>query len=349
MKLKPEQLWQTYQSLKECEPALRIRDAAAKLNVSEAELVAADPDSIALACDDWKTFLPEMKKLGRVMVLTRNEACVHEKKGNYEPVSFEGGAGLVLNRGVDLRIFLRHWHYGFSVTQAKGEHTLRSFQFFDAAGFAVHKIFLTDDSDVAAFEALTREFGSAEKIAVLPEPRAAKKAELPDEQIDVASLRQDWLALKDVHEFHGVLQKYKVSRPQAFRLAPEGHAWTIAPSALDTLFARASETETPIMVFVGNSGCIQIHSGPIVKIDRRGAWLNILDPDFNLHLRTDLVHEVWVVKKPGDCGMLTSIEAFDADGESIMTLFGERKPGVPELASWVRLVSELGVEDAVED
>lgn len=52
------------------------------------------------------------------------------------------------------------------------------------------------------------------------------------------------------------------------------------------------------MIFVGNPGCIQIHTGPVHNIKAMGPWLNVLDLDFNLHLREDEVTQVWKVGKP---------------------------------------------------
>lgn len=78
MERAPEALWQAFATLKRDMPQMRIRDAARQLAISEAELVAADPDAVALKAD-WPTLLMAMRTLGPVMALTRNEACVHEK------------------------------------------------------------------------------------------------------------------------------------------------------------------------------------------------------------------------------------------------------------------------------
>ena len=51
----------------------------------------------------------------------------------------------------------------------------------------------------------------------------------------------------------------------------------------------AAAAELPVMIFVGNPGCVQIHSGPVRRIEVMGPWLNVLDPRFNLHLREDLI------------------------------------------------------------
>ena len=63
-------------------PALRIRDAAASLGVSEAELVALGVGRTATPLGgDFRAILNEMPQVGRVMCLTRNEDCVHERHG----------------------------------------------------------------------------------------------------------------------------------------------------------------------------------------------------------------------------------------------------------------------------
>jgi putative hemin transport protein len=66
-----------------------------------------------------------------------------------------------------------------------------------------------------------------------------------------------------------------------------------------------------------------------------------MDPRFNLHLQMDSVAKAWLVRKPTDDGIVTSVELFDGNGEAIAMFFGERKPGKPELTAWRSLVSEL--------
>lgn len=80
--------------------------------------------------------------------------------------------------------------------------------------------------------------------------------------------------------------------------------------------------------------CIQIHSGPVSNLRWMDTWFNVLDPLFNLHLKTTGVTELWRVRKPSVDGIVTSYEGFDADGERVILLFGVRKPGVPEREDW---------------
>jgi putative hemin transport protein len=104
---------------------------------------------------------------------------------------------------------------------------------------------------------------------------------------------------------------------------------------------HAVNGEIPIMCFVGNRGCIQIHSGPVKNIKPMGPWINVLDETFHLHVRTDHIREVWAVRKPTREGHVTSLEAYGADGEMIIQFFGKRHEGVDERADWRFLAENL--------
>lgn len=92
------------------------------------------------------------------------------------------------------------------------------------------------------------------------------------------------------------------------------------------------------MVFVNNPGCTQIHTGTIHELKGMGAWWNILNPGFNLHLKEDEMGSVWVVRKPTERGQVTSYEVFDKEGRLALTLFGRRNKGQPENPVWRDLV-----------
>lgn len=79
---------------------------------------------------------------------------------------------------------------------------------------------------------------------------------------------------------------------------------------------------------------IQIHSGLVTNLLEKGEWFNVLDSEFNLHLRLDGIASVWHVVKPSVDGDINSLEVYDKDGEMIVQFFGKRKPGIPELEQW---------------
>ena len=121
----------------------------------------------------------------------------------------------------------------------------------------------------------------------------------------------------------------------------QDYAWMLDPDALSAMLHHASSGEIPIMCFVGNRGCIQIHSGPVKEIKPMGPWLNILDEGFNLHLRSDHVRELWAVRKPTSDGHVTSLEAYDAQGNMIAQFFGKRHEGEDERGDWRFLAEHL--------
>jgi len=50
----------------------------------------------------------------------------------------------------------------------------------------------------------------------------------------------------------------------------------------------------------------------VKNIKVMNEWLNVLDPDFNLHVRVDLIHSSWIVRKPTSEGIVTSLETYNA-------------------------------------
>ncbi len=333
-------LKEKWEALKAENPHLRIRNAAAELGVSEAELLVTNVgDGVTVLQPEFKDILTEAEQLGKVMALTRNDECVHERKGTYLNGDFSSPhAQLFVGEDIDLRIFLNHWKFAFAVV----EGDKKSLQFFGKDGLALHKIYLTKDSNEAAFDALVEKFKADEQQSSFEFETVAPKAEeKPDAEIDVEGFRNAWRSLKDTHDFFMMTRKFGVSRTQALRLAPEGFTKKIDSSKVVNVLEDASEKQLPIMIFVGNRGIIQIHTGNVNKTLWHQQWFNVMDPDFNLHLDVTKIAEAWIVKKPTEDGEVTAIEVFNKEGDFIVQLFGKRKPGIPELQEWKDLVADL--------
>ena len=335
-------------ALKVEDPSIRPRDAADKLSVTEAELVAARcGDGVQRLDGPWGDLIQDLPSLGTVMALTRNESAVHEKVGCFDKISIFQNMGLVLDEDINLRIFLNHWHSGFAVSEETRSGVRRSLQFYDVDGTAVHKVYLREESNDEAFDALVGKYLHTDQSAgqrILP--RAKPPTDRPDEEIDRVVLRDRWQALQDVHDFHAMLQELGAGRVQAFRLVGDDVAYRVDKDSFRTALENAAVSETPVMIFAGSPGVIQIHTGPVRKLKEVGPWYNVLDPGFNLHLRRDRVTSAWVIKKPTRDGLVTSLEIFDADDQQIAWMFGKRKPGEAEREDWHALVNALEPEGA---
>lgn len=333
-------------ALNYAEPGLRARDAAARLGVSEAELLAARcGEGVRRLDGPWAELLKEMPQLGTVMVLTRNESAVHEKVGRFDKVSAFQSMGLVLNQEIDLRLFFNHWHFGFAVTETAHGGPRHSLQFFDLDGLAVHKIYLRGESAIDAYESVVAKYRHADQAPVIKvAPASSSPADRPDELIDRTVLRERWQALQDVHDFRDMLIELGAGRLQAFRLVGEDFAYRVAPGSFRQALEQAAAAAMPIMIFVGSPGVVQIHTGPVETLKEVGPWFNVLDPGFNLHLRESGIAEAWVVRKPTRDGIVTSLEIYDAGGSQIAWMFGERGEGKAERLDWQGLVETLPPE-----
>ncbi len=338
----------------------RAKEAAESIGISEGAAIAAHAGRhtqalTALALrGPWFELLKALTHCGPLMALTRNESTVHEKTGVYQKLSSNGHVGLALGEDIDLRLFFDKWHAGFAVTEAAanpGNPGLTSLQFFDVHGKAVHKICAREATDLSAWQAVAETFGDVSLRYDFQAPKLPTPPQ-PDAQIDATGFAKGWANLKDTHEFFMLLRRFGVERQQGFRLVEGRFSQRVAVNAVRAMLYEAAFEGTPIMVFVGSEGCIQIHTGPVMciepmEIKGRDAqalatkWLNILDPGFNLHLREDQIAHVWVVEKPTEDGVVSSLEAFDFNGDLMAMFFGARKPGQPELPGWRHILSRL--------
>lgn len=325
-------------------PKMRARDLAETLGISEAQLVAAriGQGSTRIAAHP-DALMPAAERLGEVMALTRVGDCVHEKVGRYANYHPGEHASMVLTEEIDLRMFPSRWVHAYAVEKPgqDGAKPRRSLQVFDAAGDAVHKIHLRDSSDHEAW-------GDVLAGLTLPdqtpgqsvEPRTPPEAaQSQPDKLD--TLRSEWAKLTDTHQFLRLCAKLKMNRLGAYRIAGEPFARALEPSQADAMLKAIQQAGIEVMIFVGNRGCIQIHSGPIITLHPMGPWQNVMDPGFNLHVRLDKVAELWAVDKPTKRGAAISVEAFDAEGGLIFQVFGLGKEGRDSRPDWKRIVDGL--------
>jgi putative hemin transport protein len=329
-------------------PKMRSRDQADRLGLSEAQLVAAHVGrGVTAIAAHPDQVIGAAQRLGEVMALTRNESCVHEKVGRYDNYHTGQHAAMVLTEEIDLRMFPSHWQHAFMVETETDAGPKRSLQVFDAAGDAVHKIFLRDTSSLTAWEALRLSLALPDQPQTLTvDPRKPPEAAKSNpEKIDV--LREEWRRMTDTHQFLRLTSKLRMNRLGAYRIAGAPFVRALATEAVNTLLTQLAQTGTEVMIFVGNRGCIQIHSGPIVTLKPMGPWQNVMDQRFNLHLRLDHMAEVWAVDKPTQRGAAISVEAFDAQGSLIFQIFGLGKEGRDNRAAFGQIVEALpGLQDA---
>lgn len=298
-----ETLKQRWDALRDRQPPLRIREAAAFLQVSEAELLATGcGDNVTRLEAEVVALLNEVPSLGEVLALTRNDHAVHEKSGRYGALTLSDGRGRIQGDNIDLLLDLSHWHAAFAVTERSRHGVRDSLQFFDRDGTAVHKIYMTENSDCSAYRALVERYRSADQSQRQTVQGCMRSSRSVIDAVDIET--QDW-------PWHEPLI--------AGRMVPYQNAEALRTKRLPLTAFRhvmhtVSDSDAPIQVWVGNDGALQMHSGPIDKLVVTGPWFNVLDDGFNWHLKEDALAELrWVERSNGNASV-TLLELCDRDG-----------------------------------
>lgn len=349
--LNPQQkdtaLWQAYQTKKANTPMLFPTEGAKVLGVSEFELLLSSPNSTYLGTD-CRAMLLKLHQLGQVESIVRNEFAVHEKTGQFLGLELGQTMGLALGEGgLDLRVFLNHFKFMLAIKRV-GDKPSYQIAFFDGFGQAVNKVFLNPVSDekIALWQQLVDEFkDTSQDMLTLnrPDIQGIWQVKILDDK-QKTTFHNDWLSMSDIHQFHKILSNHTLDRQSSYVNAPDGYAKRLSPSVLQALLNRASEQNLPLMIFVGNTGMVQIYAGTVKQIKKMGDWLNIMDKkhsQFTLHLNDGAIDSVWWVKRPHIDGYTTALEAFDKYGNSIITFFGERTEGQAQDPNWQSFAEQL--------
>lgn len=337
--LAAEELRERHAALLRGNPGLAMRECARQLGVREVELVAAEcgvqATELPLAP---ARLLPLLATLGEVRVVTGNGGCEQERSGRYAVTEVVGSVALVRGAEIDLLLFLSHWGSCYAVSE-NGRHSLRC---FDKSGDAVHVIRITERSDLPAYQDLVRLHGrrrgqmpSVQPLRLLPDAAVVR---------DPEALRRHWLGLRHPDEFQGMLRRLRVSRLAALQAATPDLAQEVDLCAITHALKIAAGTQMPVQCRVGNRAVMQVHTGPVARVRRQGAWFGICDERHALQLNTETVDSVWVVNKPSPEGWVSVLEAYAGGGEPIVQIAAGRGPGESEPPAWRELMRGLCAE-----
>jgi putative hemin transport protein len=335
-------LGEAWRWLRRREPRLGQRAGAARLGVTEAELVAAQVGEGALRLDArWTELLAGLAAVGEVRASTRNEHAVLEEVGVFAGLTRVGPrADQVGGLRIDLRLDLARWHAGFALDEPAEDGLRRSLQIFDEHGAATHEVSLAEGGSRAEWTALVRRHAGPLQATSEPVTRVERSTELPDGAIDGEGLRAAWAARQGTHELGGLLRRFGVSRAQALRLCP---AWAapVATLAHRRLFEVARDEGLPLVVLVGSRGTTQIHTGAPRRLLLKDGWWNVLDPLWRLRVCEPGIASAWVVRKPTRDGVVRSLELYDERGETIALCFCKPRTAAGEDPAWVGIMELL--------
>ncbi|CNB66442.1 hemin transport protein [Yersinia intermedia] len=349
-------LYQRYLSTKRLNPQLPTRDVAENLNVSEAELAYArvghDMERLNISAS---VLLAELAHVGLTQSVTANQCARHEITGEYQNLRLHGHLGLILNpRALDLRLFFRQWDAIFSLYETTPQGEQRSIQCFDLQGNLIHQIYCIDETDLNAWQALVAQYRTKDNTPLVLHPRDEELSGTAP--INNALIDAEWRKMNDIHQFFMLLKRHKITRKQAFRAVSDDLAFQVDNQSLSQILRAAQARQNEIMLFVGNSGCIQIFTGVIEQlIVERNTHaygqlsINVLNQRFKLYLNKDAIAEIWVTRKPTKDGYISSLELLDNQGKHILQVFGQRNEGQSEQSQWIEQLAELTVIESTHE
>lgn len=332
-------LTEKWKLLKKAHPDIRIRDAANYLSVSEAQLLLTQTNSqIVPLCNNFAALITQLPALGKVKILTRNNHAVHIQEGRYPQLNGQQ-IDTVSNTFFDLKLILKDWQFGFAVTY----NQIKTLQFFNKFGTAVHKIHLLPESNRKAYQNIIEQY-QLPKSKRYTTMDLAQKTMVQPKSVTSTKVLQDrmafnlaWQQLNSPCQFQALLKQFNLTPLQALRWAPKSMAQCIPNSMTRKVFQLAIQRKEPLVITVCNKSCAQRYTGKIQQLKSKSEWLSLKGKGFKFYIREINISESWLVCLPSKNGMTTSLEIFDEQGISIASISGKQSDSLPELDTWRRI------------
>ena len=299
-------LLEKYNSFKENpdNKKIRIRDAASKLNVSEAELLSLESNKGVsfLSIDNLDVFFKKvLNNIEKIMVLIRSDFVVHEKIVLTDGLIYKEGSIIDnIDPNCPLVSFnpnlISYVFYEKKLLNKKRE--LRSFQFFDQCGNAILKIYLKSNED-----------STFDGIADLYEIDY-------DYELQKHIIRRDSAQFdkKTILHIDLLNNKELVDNPKH-----------IHNDKLRFFLNAFSDKEIPIQIHAFGIDSIQYHRGIVKNIVDFGPWLNVIDKKFNIHVLENKILKTSILEYKNRSDSIYLINIIDENNNLVLGIGGLEK------------------------
>ncbi len=235
---------------------IRIRDAASKMGVSEAEILSTEiGDSVSyLSISDFSLFLKDILCVDKLMILIRSKIVVHENIIESKNVKLTENQIVDINGLIVLDFDSSHFKYAFFQNKLHAKRQLRSFQIFNKKGDAVVKIYLKS-KDIDIFDNIALKYESKYNYEL-------------QSGVNVNHLIQEHPNIVFYFDKNN-------SIPEIIEVSNQ---------SLRVLLDAASNIKLPIQIHGLGVGSVQYHRDIVKNIVDYGPWVNVIDKKFNLHV-----------------------------------------------------------------
>ncbi|MGR9046847.1 MAG: ChuX/HutX family heme-like substrate-binding protein [Gammaproteobacteria bacterium] len=334
-----KQAWRAYRGR---HPYAPIPQIATALRVSEAELVAAHCGHTATRLmPAWSQMVLDLQSFGKVSAKTRNAGALLQHTGHYQNIECNRDMAIVHGHNLEAGFNFTHWHSAFAVEEKTEHGPHHSLKFYDGQGAAVHEIRMTRHSCLSAYRSFIRNYKAPDNFAAPLVASPLPPAPGSNDPITAEKLQRHWQTFKKVQDFSQLLTHHGLTRYQALQLAGPRFAVAIKPAVFLEFMRTLADIALPVMIYINNKGSVQIHHGSLETIKVFGATLSILNECSELHFNVSRLDSVWVVKKPLESGLLSSLELYDAQKQPIALIYGRSDDDTEEDGRWRELTETL--------
>ncbi|WP_438766607.1 hypothetical protein [Kushneria sp. TE3] len=312
-------LFEAFEEARLRAPHMECRTLAALLDCSEGEIQASrlgrGVHSLALTPCDLVMMLPQ---LGQVQMVTRtSHAALSSRLEGCRIDADPRHASICDQKALAMQLLLPCWYWVCLSREAPapGAEPVPCLQVFDRFGHVLHQLYgLTPEA--AGWRLL-------ECFAALKRPgftRCIDIANVCTEGHRPAMLKA-WRDLRGPGDFSRLLSRHRLRRVEANR-AVTGHFSTpMAPQRFIMALAGACRRTQPTRASLIHGGGAHHHRARFRHFHQgRHDRLRLESDQLTLSLDSSALHEAWQVTRPGPEGLMTSLEAFDAEGEMMLAL-----------------------------
>ncbi len=273
------------------------------------KLASCIGDSVTLLNGNFKQFLRELYTLGEVVLITGNNHCKVEQKGVYNHISFEGNTAFLNGHAMDLQFFLQQWMFGFAVE----DRERLSFQFFDKAGRAVHKIFLTQSSTRSAWYRLMALYKTKER------KYAATGVQ------DYFYTPKNSLGANTIPPMPEI----------------DGFVRQVQNTIFENIIEQSRSEQIGLKLVIANHGCTQIYNGKIQSMHTTNAFYKLVGNNMDMQIQRMAIADSYIVRMPVKKGIISYVEIFGEDGNRVLRIRGGQNADGTESAGWSNLLLGL--------
>ena len=164
----------------------------------------------------------------------------------------------------------------------------------------------------------------------------------PSNSFNLNDFRKQWCTLKAPEDYQQLLMRFKLSAVQGLRMIGDTWAIQISVDAFRSRIQVLYELQLPCVIQANLMDASQACSSSIKQFEWEDPWLAIAHEGFSLRIHKSQIDSIWLVNKPGQGGIATSLEVYSPKEEVIFNCKNSNE--AHERAIWQDIITTLPMQ-----